>query len=95
MRSLLVICTRSPTPVMIIIAAHHTAPAHHETSKHDSPIETKIKVKQPKYFGFKFKPLQVNDSSQSNQKTDHLISQLCYMKGSAKTMLLQCVVQFL
>jgi hypothetical protein len=25
--------------------------------------------------GFVFKPLQVNDSSQSNQETDHLISQ--------------------
>jgi hypothetical protein len=27
------------------------------------------------YPGFKFKPRQVNDSSQSNQGTDHLVSQ--------------------
>jgi hypothetical protein len=34
---------------MILIAARHATPAHHETSKCDSPNETKIKVKQPKY----------------------------------------------
>jgi hypothetical protein len=28
-----------------------------------------------KHPGFKFKPRQVNDSSQSNQETDHLVSQ--------------------
>jgi hypothetical protein len=44
----------------------HLSPAHHETSKHDSPHDTKIKVKQLKYPEFKFKPRQVNDSSQSN-----------------------------
>jgi hypothetical protein len=40
--------------------------AHHETNQHDSPHDTKIKVKQPKCLKFKFKPCQVNDSSQSN-----------------------------
>jgi hypothetical protein len=47
-------------------------PAHYETSKRGSPNEIKIKEKQnyPE-----FKPRQVNNSSQSNQETDHLISQ--------------------
>jgi hypothetical protein len=49
----------------------HLPPAHHKTSKYDSPNETKIKWNCP---GFKFKPRQVNDSSQSNQGTDHLVS---------------------
>jgi hypothetical protein len=31
---------------MILVAARHTAPAHHEISKRDSPNETKIKEKQ-------------------------------------------------
>jgi hypothetical protein len=53
----------------------HLPPVHHETSKHNSPNDTKIKVKLPKCLGFKFKPHQINDSSHSNQKTDHLISQ--------------------
>jgi hypothetical protein len=56
-------------------AMPHLLPAHHETSKHDSLHETKIKVKQQKCPWFEFKPLQVNDSSQSNQGTDHLVSQ--------------------
>jgi hypothetical protein len=55
----------------------HLPPAHHETSKHDSPNETKVKENKTKqnYPGFEFKPRQVNDSSQSNQGTDHLVSQ--------------------
>jgi hypothetical protein len=53
----------------------HLPPAHHETSKRDSPNETKIKVKQMNHPGFEFKPRQVNDSSQSNHGTDHLVSQ--------------------
>jgi hypothetical protein len=40
-------------------------PAHQETSKCDSPNETKIKVKQLKCPRFKFKPHQVNDISES------------------------------
>jgi hypothetical protein len=54
----------------------HLPPAHHETSKRDSPHETKIKVKPQKCLRFEFKPRQVNDSSQSNQGTDHLVSQV-------------------
>jgi hypothetical protein len=57
----------------------HLPPAHHETSKHDSTNETKIKVKQLKRPGFEFKPHQVNDSSQSNQGTDHLVSHIIFV----------------
>jgi hypothetical protein len=53
----------------------HLPLAHHETSKHDSPNETKIKEKQTNRPEFEFKPRQVNDSSQSNQGTNHLVSQ--------------------
>jgi hypothetical protein len=53
----------------------HLIPAHHEIRKHDSTNKTKIKIKEPKCFEFEFKPHQVNDSSQSNQVTDHLVSQ--------------------
>jgi hypothetical protein len=54
------------------------SPAHNETSKHDSTNETEIKVKVSKCPGFEFKPRQVNDSSQSNQGIDHLVSHLVY-----------------
>jgi hypothetical protein len=62
---------------MILVAVRHAAPttAHHETSKCDSPYETKITVRHPKCPGFEFKLHQVNDSSESNQGTDHLVSQ--------------------
>jgi hypothetical protein len=54
----------------------HLPPARHETSKRDSPNELKIKEKQKQnYPGFEFKPRQVNDSSQLNQVTVHLVSQ--------------------
>jgi hypothetical protein len=53
----------------------HLPPAHHETSKRDSPNQTKIKVKQTNHPRFEFKPRQVNDSSQSNQGIDNLVSQ--------------------
>jgi hypothetical protein len=56
-------------------AMSHLPPADHETSKHVSPNETEIKVKLLKCLGFKFKSRQVNDSSQSNQVTDYLVSQ--------------------
>jgi hypothetical protein len=52
-------------------------PAHNETSKHDSPHDTRIKVKQPKCLGFEFKHRQVNNLSQSNQGADHLVSHFC------------------
>jgi hypothetical protein len=46
----------------------HLPPTHHEKSKHDSPNEQKIRVKQPNRPVIEFKPCQVNDSSQSNQE---------------------------
>jgi hypothetical protein len=56
--------------------------AHHEIRKRDSPNEIKIKVKLSKYLGFEFKPRQVNNSSQSNQITNHLVSHMLYMIGT-------------
>jgi hypothetical protein len=67
---LLVLPRSSSLPTML-----HLPPAHQLTSKHDSPHDTKIRVKLPKCPGFEFKPHQVNHSSQSNQGTDHLVSQ--------------------
>jgi hypothetical protein len=52
----------------------HLPPIHHETSKHNSPNKTRIKIKQMNRPEFEFKPRHVNDSSQSNQRTDNLIS---------------------
>jgi hypothetical protein len=53
----------------------HLPHAHHETSKRDSPNETKVKEKiKQNNPGFEFKHRQVNDSSQSNQGTDYLVS---------------------
>jgi hypothetical protein len=46
-------------------------PTHYETSKHESPTETKIKEKQNETIPDSNSNLfQVNDSSQSNQGTD-------------------------
>jgi hypothetical protein len=74
--------SRSSTPGLLLLppssslpAVPHLPPAHHETSNHDSPNKTKIKVKQTNHPGFEFKHRQVNDSSQSSQGTDHLVSQ--------------------
>jgi hypothetical protein len=53
----------------------HLPPAHHKTSKRDSPMKQRIKVKQLKCLKFEFKPRQINDSLQSNQVTDYLVSQ--------------------
>jgi hypothetical protein len=50
----------------LLHAISHLPPAHHKTSKHNSPNETKIKVKQLNRLGFEFKSRQVNDSSQLN-----------------------------
>jgi hypothetical protein len=59
----------------------HLPPAHHETSKHDSPNKTNKRKIKRNYPGFKFKPRQVNDLSQSNQGTDHLVSQIKLLKS--------------
>jgi hypothetical protein len=42
----------------------HLSPTHHETSKCVSPHKTDSRVRQLKSSGFKFKPWQVNYSSQ-------------------------------
>jgi hypothetical protein len=72
---------RSSTPGLLLLPRSSSLPtmphlplAHHETSKHDSSNRTKINVKQLKCPGFKLKPQQVIDSSQSNQVGDHLVS---------------------
>jgi hypothetical protein len=59
----------------------HLPSAHHKTSKYGSPHNTKIKVKQIKCPEFEFKPRQVNDSSQSNQETYHMVSQFPSAQG--------------
>jgi hypothetical protein len=76
-----VLCTRSPTPATVLIAARHAAPItctpRGEQTQFSNRNKDKRKEKQ-NYPGFKLKPRQVNDSSQSNQGTDHLVSQLLY-----------------
>jgi hypothetical protein len=73
---------RSSAPGLLLLprssslpAMPHLPLAHHETIKCDSPHETKIKVKLLKCPGLEFKPWDVNDSSQSNDGTYHLVSQ--------------------
>jgi hypothetical protein len=73
-----VLCTRSPTPSMILVAACHATPAtctpREKQTRFSKQNKDKRKTKQ-NYPGFEFKPRQVNDLSQSNQGTDHLVSQ--------------------
>jgi hypothetical protein len=63
---------------MILIAARHAAPItctpRDKQTRFSKQNKGKRKTKQ-NYLGFEFKPHQVNDSSQSNQGTDHLVSQ--------------------
>jgi hypothetical protein len=73
---------RSSAPSLILLARSSSLPtmprlppAHNEASKHDSPHETNDKGKTMNYPRFEFKSHQVNDSSQSDQGTDHLVSQ--------------------
>jgi hypothetical protein len=77
-RPSLVLSTRSPTPAMALITARHAAPATYtprdKQTRFSELNKGKRKTKQ-NYPGFEFKPCQVNDSSQSNQGTDHLVSQ--------------------
>jgi hypothetical protein len=55
-------------------AMPYLPPTHHDTSKRDSPHDTKDKGELLKCLRFEFNPHQVNDLSQSNQGTDHLVS---------------------
>jgi hypothetical protein len=73
-----VLCTRYPTPTTILIAARHAAPAtftpRDKQTRFSKWNKGKRKTKR-NCPGFEFKPRQVNDLSQSNQETDHLVSQ--------------------
>jgi hypothetical protein len=73
-----ILCTRSHTPAMILVAARHAAPAtctpRDKQTRFSKRNKNKRKTKW-NYPKFEFKPRQVNDSSQSNQGTDHLVSQ--------------------
>jgi hypothetical protein len=66
---------------MIFIAARHAAPTtctpQDKQTRFSERNKDKRKTKQ-KCPGFEFKPRQVNDSSQSNQRIDHLVSHYTY-----------------
>jgi hypothetical protein len=66
----------SSTPSLLLLprsssmsAMRHLSPTHHETSKHISPHETDSRVEPPKFPGLKFKPRQVNYTSQIKLRT--------------------------
>jgi hypothetical protein len=68
--------SRSSTPNQLLLhrslllpTMPHLSPTHHETSKHISPHETDSMIEPPKFPGFKFKPRQVNYSSQIKPRT--------------------------
>jgi hypothetical protein len=69
---------------MIIVTARHATPttctSRGKQTQFSKRNKDKRKTKQNSP-GFKFKPRQVNDSSQSNQGTDHLVSQLYYIQS--------------
>jgi hypothetical protein len=73
-----VLCTRSPTHVTVLVAARYAAPAtctlRDKQTRFSERNKGKRKTKQ-NCAGFEFKPREVNDSSQSKQGTDYLISQ--------------------
>jgi hypothetical protein len=63
-------CRRSSSlPAML-----HLSPTRHETSNRVSPHRTYSWVEPQKFPRFKFKPRQVNYSSQIKQGTDHMVS---------------------
>jgi hypothetical protein len=68
---------QSPNPAMILIAARHAAPATCTPWDKQTRFSKWNKDKRKTKWNcprFEFKPRQVN-SSQSNQETDHLVSQ--------------------
>jgi hypothetical protein len=72
-----VLCSRSPTPATVLIIAHHVVPITFTPwDKQTWFFEWSKDKRKTKwnYPGFEFKPDQVNDSSQSNQGMDHLVS---------------------
>jgi hypothetical protein len=62
--SLLLLHQSSSLPTMLYLS-----PTHRETSTRVSPNEIDSRVKSPKFPGFKFKPRQVNYSSQIKPRT--------------------------
>jgi hypothetical protein len=78
-------CVTIPGPLHQISYSYHDP--HHCTSCRTCHLHTMrqanviLQMKQDKrkmkrnYPGFELKPRQVNDSSQSNQETNHLVSQ--------------------
>jgi hypothetical protein len=77
-----VLCTRSPTHATVLVTARHATPAtctpRDKQTRFSKRNKGKRKIKQ-KHPGFEFKPHQVNNSSQSNQGTDNLVSQIIYL----------------
>jgi hypothetical protein len=62
---------------MVLIAVCHAAPATYTPQDKQTRFSKRKKGKRKRkqnYPGFKFKARQVNDSSQSNQGTNHLVS---------------------
>jgi hypothetical protein len=73
-----VLCTRSPTPATILITTRHATPSIYTPWDKQTWFSTWTKysrIEPRKCSGFEFKSCQVNDPSQSNQGTDHLVSQ--------------------
>jgi hypothetical protein len=69
---------------MIFVAAQHATSAtctlRDKQTRFSKRNKDKRKTKR-NYPGFEFKPHQVNDSSQSNQETDQLVSETHYKKN--------------
>jgi hypothetical protein len=77
-RSSPTLCTRSPTPATVLVATRHAAHATCTPRDKQTWFSKQNKDKRKtkwNYPGFKFKHHQVNDSSQSNQVMNHLVSQ--------------------
>jgi hypothetical protein len=76
-RSFPVLCIRSPTPATILVATLHAAPATCTPRDKQAQFSKWNKGKRKIEWNcpwFKFKARQVNDSSQSNEGTNHLVS---------------------
>jgi hypothetical protein len=81
-RPSLILYNRSSTPATILVVARHAAPVTctpwDKQVRFSKQNKGKRKTKQ-NCIGFEFKPHQVNNSSQSNQGTNHLVSQASSM----------------
>jgi hypothetical protein len=64
--TILVLCTKSPTPISILIATRHAAPVTYTSRDKQTRFSTQkdSRLEPPEFSGFKFKPRQVNYSSQ-------------------------------